>query len=101
MALSKLQLSELLSVYGEILTDKQRQIAEMYCYCDCSLAEIADEYGISRQGARDAIVKSEAALLKLEENLHLAEFIRNLTVALNADDLNQLKQTVKRYVSKE
>ena len=101
MALSKLQLSELLSVYGATLTDKQRDVVTMYCDCDCSLSEIADEFGITRQGVRDAIVKSEAALVKLEENLHLADFIRNLTVALNADDLTQLKQTVKQYVSKE
>lgn len=101
MALSKLQLSELLSVYGATLTDKQRDVATMYCDCDCSLSEIADEFGITRQGVRDAIVKSEAALVKLEENLHLAEFIRNLTLALNDNDTGLLKQTVKQYVSKE
>ena len=101
MALSKLQISELLSVYGTTLTDKQREACAMYCDCDCSLAEIAAEVGITRQGVRDAIVKSEASLVKLEESLHLAEFIRNLTIALNNDDLTQLKQIVKQYVSKE
>ena len=101
MALSKLQLSELLSVYGATLTDKQRDVVTMYCDCDCSLSEIADEFGITRQGVRDAIVKSEAALVKLEENLRLAEFIRNLTLALDDNDTDLLKQTVKQYVSKE
>ena len=101
MALSKLQLSELLSVYGATLTDKQREVATMYCDCDCSLSEIADEFGITRQGARDAIVKSEASLVRLENALHLAEFCRSLTIALDGDDLIQLKQTVKQFVSKE
>lgn len=101
MILSKIQLSELLSIYGAMLTEVQRYATTMYCDYDCSLAEIGAERGISRQGVRDAIVKSEAALLELESNLHLAEFVRNLTVALDGNDLDALKQTVKQYVSKE
>lgn len=101
MTLSKIQLSELLSVYGETLTDIQRYATTMYCDYDCSLSEIGSERGITRQGVRDAIVKAEASLVKLEENLHLVEFIRNLTLALDKDDLTQLKQLVKQFVSKE
>ena len=101
MTLSKLQLSELLTVYGDVLTDIQKYATAMYCDYDCSLSEIAAERGISRQGVRDAIVKAEASLIKLEENLRLAQNIRSLRVALDTDDLNLLKQTVKQYVSKE
>ena len=57
MALSKLQLSELLATYRDLLTDNQIGVLSMYCDCDCSLAEIAAETGISRQGVRDAVVK--------------------------------------------
>lgn len=99
MALSKLQLSQLLTTYGNLLTEKQREAVSMYCDCDCSLSEISDEIGISRQGVRDAVVKAEAALTKLEDALHLSEFIQNVNVALqNGDDVAQL---VKRFVSKE
>lgn len=101
MALSKLQLSELLTIYGSTLTEIQRYATAMYCDYDCSLAEIAVERGTTRQGVRDAIVKAEASLVKLENSLHLAEFCRNLTIALDSDDADQLKQVVKRYVSKE
>lgn len=101
MALSKIQLSQLLSVYGQTLTDKQREACAMYCDCDCSLAEIAAEVGITRQGVRDAIVKAEAALVRLESVLHLAEFCRNLNIALSNCDDDKLKQIVKQYVSKE
>ena len=62
MTLAKVQLSQLLAIYGKLLTEKQRDVLSMYCDCDCSLAEIADEVGISRQGVRDAIVKGEASL---------------------------------------
>ena len=101
MALSKIQLSELLSVYGATLTDKQREACAMYCDCDCSLSEIGAELSISRQGVRDAIVNAEAALVKLESVLHLAEFCRNLNIALSCEDDDKLKQIVKQYVSKE
>ena len=101
MAPSKIQLSELLSVYGGLLTDKQREATIMYCNCDLSLGEIADESGISRQGVRDAIVKAEVALTGLESELHLSEFIRRAQSAINADDDELLKELVKQFVSKE
>ena len=101
MALSKIQLSELLSVYGEMLTDKQREALTMYCDCDCSLAEIASEIGISRQGVRDAIVKGEATLTKLEDALHLARLCKQMSQAIDNADKQELYEIAKRYVSKE
>lgn len=101
MALSKLRLSQLLSTYGAMLTDKQRDAVSMYCDCDCSLAEIADEVGISRQGVRDAIVKAEATLTKLEDSLHFAELYTRLTLALESDNIDEIKKIAKQFVSKE
>ena len=101
MALSKIQLSELLAVYGEMLTEKQRDALTMYCDCDCSLSEIASEVGISRQGVRDAIVKGEAALSKLESALHLAQLCKQMSQAIDSGDREQLYEIAKRYVSKE
>ena len=46
---------------------------------DYSLAEIAEITGISRQGIRDSVKKSEAELRELEEKLHLAERTQKLT----------------------
>ena len=101
MALSKIQLSELLQVYGEMLTEKQRDALTMYCDCDCSLSEIASEVGISRQGVRDAIVKGESTLTKLEDALHLAALHKELSKAIDNGDTQKLYEIAKRYVSKE
>ena len=101
MSLSKIQLSELLSVYGEMLTDKQKDALSMYCDCDCSLSEIASEVGISRQGVRDAIVKGEATLTKLEDALHIAALYKQMSQAIDNDDKHELYEIAKRYVSKE
>ena len=101
MALSKIQLSELLQVYGEMLTDKQREALTMYCDCDCTLSEIASEQGISRQGVRDAIVKSEATLLELEEALHLAKFTREMNLAIQNGAKTEVFDIAKKFVGKE
>ena len=101
MALTKIQLSELLQVYGAMLTDKQKEALTMYCDCDCSLSEIASEVGISRQGVRDAIVKGEATLTKLEDALHLAQLYKEMSRAVDSGDTQELYTVAKRYVSKE
>lgn len=63
--------SLLFDLYGGLLTEKQRQVMEFYHEENLSLAEIADEYGISRQAVHDALKKAEHALSEYEEKLGL------------------------------
>lgn len=84
-----------------MLTQKQRDALAMYCEYDCSLSEIADEVGISRQGVRDLLVNAEKTLTKLEENLHLAQFVSEITVAVANNDMEKVSELVNGYVAKE
>ena len=59
----------LLDEYGALLTDKQRECCELYFNQDFSLAEIAEELGISRQGVHDSISRAEASLQQMEDAL--------------------------------
>ena len=68
-----LNIGYLLDFYGELLSDRKRSVMDMYYNEDLSLAEIASEIGISRQGARDIIKKSKEELAFYEEKLGLAE----------------------------
>lgn len=61
-----LEISFLLDFYGSMLTEKQRIMIEYYYNDDLSLAEIADNEGITRQGVRDSIKRAEGQLLELE-----------------------------------
>ncbi len=70
-----LSLVLLLDCYGELLTERQRDIAEMYFNEDLSLTEIAETRGITRQAVRDSIRHSEQTLLETEEKLGMAERI--------------------------
>lgn len=57
----------LFDFYGEMLTPRQKEFYDLYYNEDLSLTEIAENYDMSRQGVRDAIVRAEAALEELEE----------------------------------
>ncbi|MDE6167889.1 MAG: YlxM family DNA-binding protein [Acetatifactor sp.] len=59
--------------YGELLTPHQRGIYEEAVFNDMSLGEIAEEYGISRQGVHDLIRRCDRILQDYESKLHLAE----------------------------
>lgn len=66
-------ISYLLDFYGEILPEKKRSVMEMYYNEDLSLSEIAEQIGISRQGVRDIVKKTEEELFFWEEKLGLAK----------------------------
>lgn len=67
------ELSILYDFYGELLGEHKKQIFEDYVLNDLSLAEIADNAGISRQGVHDIIKRCIKALRGYEEKLHLVE----------------------------
>ena len=54
------RMAMLYDFYGDLLTDRQKEFYDLYYNEDLSLAEIAENYGISRQGVRDVIVRAEA-----------------------------------------
>ena len=64
-------MSMLFDFYGELLTDKQRELFDLYYNEDMSLTEISEIAGITRQGVRDAIVRAESILRDTEDRLQL------------------------------
>ena len=61
----------LFDIYGEMLSEKQRDFITYYYDDDLSLAEIAENEGITRQGVRDAIKRAEFQLFEFETHLGL------------------------------
>ena len=66
-----LQLTLLYDFYGELLTEKQKQVYEMHYQNDLSLTEIGEELSISRQAVRDQLKRTEKILMGYEEKLQL------------------------------
>ena len=57
--------------YGDVLTPRQKEFYDLYYNEDLSLAEIAENNGITRQGVRDVIVRAEAYLTEIEDKTGL------------------------------
>lgn len=103
----KLKMSLLLDFYGGLLTEKQRDISELYYNGDYSLSEIADDLHISRQGVRDSLVRAEATLTELEEKIGFAGKYNEIAnnnklikkIALNALDM-QSTEDIKTSLRK-
>lgn len=92
-----LEISYLLDFYGEVLTEKQRDVMEQYYNDDLSLAEIADNFGITRQGVRDSIKRGESILLELEEKVGFARRYR--AVQEGVAQLEKLTRDIRFYNS--
>ena len=73
-----LEIGYLLDFYGELLPERKRSVMDMYYNEDFSLAEIAAEIDISRQGVRDIIKKCEEELVFYEEKLGLAKKLKSV-----------------------
>ena len=71
-----LEVAVLLDFYGGMLTDKQRDLIDLYYNEDLSLGEIAQLQKITRQGVRDSIKRGEEFLYELEEKLGLLKTYR-------------------------
>lgn len=66
-----LHLTLLYDFYGELLTEKQKQVFELHYQDDLSLTEIGEELSVSRQAVRDQLKRTEKILLDYEEKLGL------------------------------
>lgn len=64
---SAFHMTMLYDFYGDLLTDRQKEFYDLYYNEDFSLAEIAENVGITRQGVRDVLVRAEAILNEMEE----------------------------------
>ena len=96
-----LGVSLLLDCYGELLSETKRRAVELYYNDDLSLAEIAEDTGVTRQGVRDSIEKAKAQLYLYEEKLGLARRMREVDILINelTAKLNDLGGKVGDYSS--
>lgn len=96
----------LFDFYGDLLTERQRNIYQDAVYGDLSLSELADDYGISRQGVHDQIKRCNKALEEYEAKLHLVERFEKIKSyskllkeeAMKSSD-EKLKSSIDKYLN--
>lgn len=64
-----LNMALLFDYYGGMLTEKQKECFDLRYNQDLSLGEIAEAQGVSRQAVYDNLVRTEALLRRMEENI--------------------------------
>jgi hypothetical protein len=84
------RMTMLYDFYGDLLTERQKEFFDLYYNEDLSLAEIAENYGITRQGVRDIIVRAEGSLQEIEAKTGLINRYHIMQESMEA-----LQQTVR------
>ena len=85
---------QLFAYYGACLTERQRSLVDAYANEDLSLGELAEREHISRQGARDVIVRAEQQLRDMERQLGLIR--RHMRLSAQLDRLSDLARALPK-----
>ena len=85
----------LYDIYGNLLTEKQKNYFEDYYFCDLSLAEIAENYEISRNGVFDQLKRVENILEDYEDKLHYYDKIKKIEALDDNCSKNEVLSIIK------
>lgn len=101
----KIEISILLSLYGNLLTETQKKYMELYYNEDLSLSEIGDNENITRQAVRTILVKSKNKLKEYESQLgfmkkqeNIKKLITKLEKATNESEKQKLIEEIKNQL---
>ena len=89
------EIAFLFDIYGELLTDNMQNCIDLYYNEDYSLAEIAENLNITRQGVRDTIQRGIKTLKHYDEVLGLRTHYEELSsyvaeIATLADTIKEI-----------
>jgi len=97
---SALKYSRLLDFYGNLLTDRQKEIAVLFFYENNSLSEIADFYQLTRQSVYDILKRVKSTLSEYESKLGLYEkYSKSKKFLSKIIDETDLKEFIKIWES--
>lgn len=99
---TKIKLSSLYEVYGNSLTQNQRQIVDFCIMQDLSLGEVSDLLNISRQAVKYTLDNATNSMLKLDKQLNIVSKLQDLkqklTNLLDCTEDNNIKQQINNIL---
>ena len=96
----KVEVSILIEIYRNLLTEKQLDILDSYYNLDLSLSEIAENNEITRQAVRDIIKKGEKKLFEFEEKLQIMKKMQKQEKQISII-LSELTQIENKYTDEQ
>ena len=83
------------NIYGGLLTDKQKEVIELYYSCDLSLAEIAEIKNTSRNSVLDLLENAKKKLIKLEDSLQIYNKRQQIYSLLEQEETSLAKKIIE------
>lgn len=96
----KIEISILLNLYGNLLTETQKNYMDLYYNQDYSLSEIGDNENITRQAVRTILVKSKNKLYEYEQKLRFMEKENNIKKLLEKIQASNNEAEKQKYFKK-
>lgn len=93
------RVNDLIDLYGNLLTENQVNILELYYMEDLSLKEIAEELNVSRNAVFDTLKRSVNILEDYESKLNLLikdEIKRELVEKIDSLSKEQIKEILNK-----
>lgn len=94
----KIEISILLNLYGNLLTETQKNYMDLYYNQDYSLSEIGDNENITRQAVRTILVKSKRKLREYEEKLGFMEKENNIKKLIEKIYISKSDSEKQKYL---
>jgi len=90
----KVRISELLRIYGGLLSGKQCEMLKLHIDEDFGFSEIAEEFGITRQAVYDSTKQGRLLLEKYELELELYTKGENENQGSGAFELEEVRKII-------
>lgn len=86
----RVEIAVLVKYYGNLLTDKQQKVIEMYVDNNLSFSEVSEELNITRQAAKDTLDNAISSLESIENELHFIQRDARIKKCLEDKSVNQI-----------
>ena len=90
--------NELYDLYGELLTEKQREYFEEYYFNNMSYGEMAEDFDVSRNAAFKQVHIVTDKLIEYEEKLHLLDKKSKMLELIEKIDDKKIKEELEKLL---